>query len=111
MSRDLASFCLDFYFGDRASDLGHVYTKEVLLLPDKQGLLFHHKFGKTLRGKDSNVFAVKTCPHDSTVCPIINLTTYVKLADLVNVNLREGFLSALPTRRPAYPPNLSSPQL
>jgi len=111
VSRDLASFCLDFYFGDRASDLGHVYTKEVLLLPDKQGLLFHHKFGKTLRGKDSNVFAVKTCPHDSTVCPIINLTTYVKLADLMNVNLREGFLSALPTRRPAYPPNLSSPQL
>ena len=91
VSRDLAFFCLDFYSGDRASDLGRVYTKDVLLLPDKQGLLFHHKFGKTVRGKDSNVFAVKTCPHDSMVCPIINLTTYVKLADLMNVNLREGF--------------------
>ena len=92
VSRDLAFFCLDFYSGDRASDLGRVYTKEVLLLPGKQGLLFHHKFGKTLRGKDSNVFAVKKCPHDSIVCPVVNLTTYVKLADLMNIKLREGFL-------------------
>ena len=86
MSRDLAFFCLDFYSGDRASDLGRVFTKEVLLLPGKQGLLFHHKFGKTLRGKDSNIFAVKKCPHDSIVCPAVNLTTYVK------IKLREGFL-------------------
>ena len=48
VSRDLAFFCLDFYSSDRASDLSRVYTKEVLLLPGKQGLLFHHKFGKTL---------------------------------------------------------------
>ena len=53
ISRDLAFFCLDFYSGDRASDLGRVYTKEVLLLPEDQGLLFHQTFGKTLRGKDS----------------------------------------------------------
>lgn len=92
MSRDLAFFCLDFYSGDRASDLGRVYTKEVLLLPGEQGLLFHHKFGKTLRGKDSNIFAVKKCPHDSIVCPVVNLFTYVKLADLMNIKLREGFL-------------------
>ena len=92
VSRDLAFFCLDFYSGDRASDLGRVFTKEVLLLPGKQGLLFHHKFGKTLRGKDSNIFAVKKCPHDSIVCPVVNLTTYVKLADLMNIKLREGFL-------------------
>ena len=63
ISRDLAFFCLDFYSGDRASDLGRVYTKEALLLPEDQGLLFHHTFGKTLRGKDSkNQFAVKRCP-------------------------------------------------
>lgn len=92
MSRDLAFFCLDFYSGDRASDLGRVYTKEVLLLPGERGLLFHHKFGKTLRGKDSNIFAVKKCPHDSIVCPVVNLSTYVKLADLMNIKLRKGFL-------------------
>ena len=53
ISRDLAFFCLDFYSGERATDLGRVYTKEVLLLPKDQGLLFHQTFGKTLRGKDS----------------------------------------------------------
>ena len=37
VSRDLAFFCLDFYSSDRASDLGRVYTKEVLLLPKQQG--------------------------------------------------------------------------
>ncbi|KAJ7391233.1 hypothetical protein OS493_019364 [Desmophyllum pertusum] len=79
-------------FFDKASDLGRVYTKEVLLLPEKQGLLFHHTFGKTLRGKDSNIFAIKTCLHDSIVCPVVNLTTYVKLADLMKINLRDGFL-------------------
>ena len=68
---------MDFYSSDRASDLGGVYTKEVLLLPGKQGLLFHHKFGKLLRGKNTNVLAVKTCPHDSTVCPVVKLTTYI----------------------------------
>ena len=93
ISRDLAFFSLDFYSGDRASDLGRVYTKEVLLLPEDQGLLFHHTFGKTLRGKDSkNQFAVKRCSQDTVVCPVVNLTTYVKIADLMNINLREGFL-------------------
>ena len=84
VSRDLAFFCLDFYSGDRASDLGRVYTKEALLLPGKQGLLFHHKFRTTLRGRHSNVFAVETCSHDSIVCPVVNLTTYIKLTDLMN---------------------------
>ena len=54
--------------------------------------MFHHNFGKTLPGKDSNIFAVKKCPHDSIVCLVVNLTTYVKLADLMNIKLREGFL-------------------
>ena len=98
MSRDLAFFCLYFYSGYRASDLDRIYTKVVLLLPEKQGLLFHHKFGITLRGKDSNIFAVKKCPHDSIACPVVNLTTYVKLADLMNIKLRGGFLGRVSTK-------------
>ena len=48
-----SSVLISFYSSDRASDLGRVYNKEFLLLPEDQGLLFHHTFGKTLRGKDS----------------------------------------------------------
>ena len=50
-ARDLAFFCLELFAGDRASDLGRIFTKEVLTLPDDEGFLFKHTFGKTLRGK------------------------------------------------------------
>ncbi|KAK2552756.1 Protein LIGHT-DEPENDENT SHORT HYPOCOTYLS 6 [Acropora cervicornis] len=52
----------EFFAGDRASDLGRIFTKEVLTLPDDEGFLFKHTFGKTLRGKNSNTFMVKNAP-------------------------------------------------
>lgn len=90
-SRDLAFFCLDFYSGDRASDLGRVYTKEILTLPDGDGFLFHHLFGKTLRGGSSNIFAVKAC-EDRSICPVANLRLYVTIADRMGIPLRDGYL-------------------
>lgn len=84
-------FCLQFFSGDRASDLGRVFTKEVLALPDNEGLLFNHTFGKTLRGKDTNSFMVKRC-HNPTICPVSNLRLYVDLCDLMSVNVRDGQL-------------------
>ena len=90
-ARDLAFFCLQFFAGDRASDLGRIFTKEVLTLPDDEGFLFKHTFGKTLRGKNSNTFMVKKCSN-TTVCPVFNLRLYVQLCDLMTVNLRDGHL-------------------
>ena len=90
-ARDLAFFCLEFFAGDRASDLGRIFTKEVLTLPDDEGFLFKHTFGKTLRGKNSNTFMVKKCSN-TTVCPVSNLRLYVQLCDLMTVNLRDGHL-------------------
>ena len=52
-TRDLAFFCLEFYAGDRASDLGRVLTKEIARLPEDYGFLFRHTFGKTLRGENA----------------------------------------------------------
>ena len=52
---------LEFFAGDRASDLGRIFTKEVLTLPDDEGFLFKHAFGKSLRGKNSKTFMVKKC--------------------------------------------------
>lgn len=45
-ARDAAFFCVDFFSGDRGSDLGRTLTKEVLRLPDGQGLLFSQIAGK-----------------------------------------------------------------
>lgn len=90
-ARDLAFFSLDFYSGDRASDLGRVKTKEILSLPNNEGLLFRHTFGKTLRGNDVHTFAVRACA-DSTVCPVKNLLLYVHLSEAMGINLRNGYL-------------------
>ena len=91
-ARDLAFFCLDFYSGVRGSDLGRIFTKEIVCLPDGDGFLFRHTFGKTLRGGGiTNTFTIKECP-DPKTCPVANLKLYVKLCDLMGVNLREGYL-------------------
>ena len=44
-ARDVAFFCLDFYSGDRGSDLGRIFTKEIVCLSDGDGFLFRHTFG------------------------------------------------------------------
>ena len=90
-ARDLCFFCLDFFAGDRGSDLGRVLTKEIIASSDGKTLLFRHTFGKTLRGKDTNTFMVKKCA-DISVCPVSNLFLFVKLCDLMSVNLRDGYL-------------------
>lgn len=90
-ARDLAFFCLDFYSGDRASDLGRLKTQEVFNLPDNEGLLFHHTFGKTLRGKHRHIFAVKPSSQP-LLCPVANLRLYVTLSAYMNIDLKQGFL-------------------
>ena len=50
---------IDFFSGNRSSDLGRTKSKEVLLFPDSSGLLFNHTFGKTLRGNSARFFFCK----------------------------------------------------
>ncbi len=66
-------------------------TKEILSLPAKEGLLFCHTFGKTLRGSDVHAFAVRRCAA-LMVCPVNNLFLYVHLSDAMGINLRTGYL-------------------
>ena len=90
-ARDLAFFCIDFFSGDIASDLGRTLTKEVLSLPDNQGFVFRQSVGKTLRGKDFHVFAIRKCSNP-LICPVSSLDCYVQLCKLLNVDLRKGYL-------------------
>ena len=53
--------------------------------------LFHHTFGKTLKGHDTNLFAIKPCSNRIT-CLVTNLKLYVHLADLMGIQLRHGYL-------------------
>lgn len=99
-SRDLAFFCIDFYAGDRSSDLGRAKSREVLYLPDFSGLLFNHTFGKTLRDGSTHSFCVRTSRH-SIVCPVSSFKLYLDICRLIRVDISSGFLFRSLTRQGA----------
>ena len=68
MLRIFAFFSLDFFSGDRASDLRRIKTVDVSRHPDGSSLLFHQRVGKTLRGKTSRAFALKQTANPA-ICP------------------------------------------
>lgn len=72
---------LSFLAGDRASDLGRVFTR----------FLFCHTFDKHFGGKALNSFMVKKS-RNLIVCPVSNLQLYVSVSDLIGVDLRGGYL-------------------
>lgn len=91
LARDLAFFSVDFFSGDRGSDLGRVKSVDILSTPDGDSFIFNQVFGKTLRGNGSNVFAVKKI-ENSPVCPVSNLKLYLSLSRLMSIDLKTGFL-------------------
>ena len=91
LSRDLAFFAIDFFSGDRGSDLGRCLSKEILFSPDYSALLFNHSFGKTLRGDALNTFAVRRC-ENHTICPVRNFERYLALCKLMHIDLTPGYL-------------------
>ena len=103
-ARDLAFFAVDFFSGDRGSDLRRVKSKDVLTLPGKSGFLINQVFGKTLQGNGSNVFGLKPIP-GSPYCPVTNLFFYIALAAKMGIDLGHGFLSHVTDRNGNITPN------
>ena len=91
LARDLAFFSVDFFSGDRGSDLGRVMSADVLYRDGDHGYLFNQVFGKTLRGNSSNVFGIKPVV-GTPYCPVANLRFYVSLASKMSIDLGAGFL-------------------
>jgi integrase len=89
--RDRAFFLLQFFAGDRASDLGKVLAQEVRRLPGDGGLVFNHTVGKTLSNGRVNTFAIQRTV-DAGVCPVRALESYVSEAGQMGVNLSLGYL-------------------
>lgn len=69
--RDQAMFKLQFFAGDRASEILNFLTQDIKFLPDDSGFVFRHTFGKPLRGGDgkANTFAIMRYSNVLT-CPI-----------------------------------------
>jgi len=91
--KDQAWMKLQFFAGDRASDLSVTVAQEVKVLNDNTGLVFQHTFGKTLRGDKgkNNTFVIKRC-EDLSVCPVKGLFDYVDFCKNCNVHLTTGYL-------------------
>ena len=96
--RDQAWFKLQFFAGDRATDLSLVVSQEVKLLNDESGIVFRHTFGKTLRGDKgkNNTFVIKKC-EDVEICPVIGLLEYVQFCKSNGVDLSTGYLFRIRT--------------
>lgn len=91
LARDLAFFSIDFFSGDRGSDLGRVKSTDVLCFPDNTGFIIKQVFGKTLRGTGSNIFGLKQIP-GSPACPVANLRCYIALTAAMSIELKTGYL-------------------
>ena len=92
LARDQAFFKVQFFAGDRASDVCNILSQDVKALPDDSGFVFRHTFGKTLRGNNNtNVFVIKTC-QDEQVCAVRGLMKYFRLAKEWKVDLSNGYL-------------------
>lgn len=82
LGRDLCFFSVNFFAGDRLSDLGRTLGKEYF--PDKSGILFNHTFGKTLRGDALNTFSIRCC-EKLDICPVYNFVQYMSICRLTFV--------------------------
>ena len=91
-ARDQALLKLQFFAGDRASDVGRVLAQEIRILSDGSGLVFNHTFSKTLRGDGKfNRFVIKRCD-DRIVCPVNGIESYFHVAKLYGIDLSSGYL-------------------
>ena len=93
-ARDLAFFCVDFYAGDRASDVRKsLHQRNFLLTRWQRYLVSPHIRKNSQRGRRriECEFLISRC-QDPVICPVSNLNLDIKLCDLMKINLREGYL-------------------
>ena len=91
IARDQAYFNLAFFRGDRPGDLGQIKVPEILRLPNDDGFLFNHIWGKTLRDGDGNVFGVRRNAQVE-ICPIQGIERHMEVTRGIRVDLTCGYL-------------------
>ena len=89
--RDVTFFVVDFYTGDRASDLGRLQADQVFRLKDREGFLLNFTFGKTIRAGLSRPFALLRIPN-VPVCPVFWLNYYIAACRALGVPLLGEYL-------------------
>ena len=89
--RDITFFVVDFYTGDRDSDLGRLQADQVFRLKGREGFLLNFTFGKTNRASLSRPFALLRVPN-VPVCPVFWLNNYIAACKALGVPLLGEYL-------------------
>ncbi len=92
--RDQAFLKLQFFAGDRASDLGRLLTQELRQLQGNRGFMIRHTSGKSFSKDRTNLFAIHPC-QDGTLCPVEGLHKYFRGAAALGIPLGPGCLFRL----------------
>ena len=87
--RDIAFFSMQYFAGDRCSDLLDTLTQDVKIVPRK-GFRVTHYWGKTQRGKTApSTFTVPVIS-EQAICPIRAVKNYVEGAASMRVDISLG---------------------
>ncbi|XP_064637890.1 uncharacterized protein LOC135494071 [Lineus longissimus] len=93
--RDQAFFRLQFFAGDRVSDLSGAPSQSVRYLADNTGMAVSHTYTKVIRGDGRcNTFVIKRCDN-AALCPVSALERYSAWAKSAGVDLSLGYLFRL----------------
>ena len=96
--RDATFFVVDFFTGDRASDLGRLLANQVFRLKDRKGFLLKFTLTKTLRGDRSCPFVLEPFK-ENEVCPVSWIEYYLSVCQLLHIELAGGYLFRTTDRR------------
>ncbi len=92
--RDQAFLKVQFFAGDRTSDLGQLISQDIRALPKGQGYMVRHTTGKTFTSRRTNTFVLAPC-QDSVICPVKGLQDYFSGAVALGIDLSLGHLFRL----------------
>ena len=96
--RDTTFFVVDFFTGNRASDLGRLLANQVFRLKDRKGFLLKFTLTKTVRGDSARSFILE--PFRATeVCPVSWIQYYLSVCRLLAIELAGGYLFRTTDRR------------
>lgn len=88
--RDATFFVVDFFTGDRASDLGRLQSCNVLKLRDREGYLLKFTLAKNIRTGSPRSFALIKFTHPE-VCPVAWVKYYIVVCQCLEISLDPGY--------------------
>ena len=89
--RDATFFVVDFFTGDRASDLGRLLANQVFRLKDRKGFLLKFTLTKTFRGVTPCPFVLEPFTNNE-VCPVSWIEYYLSVCQFLSIELAGGYM-------------------